>query len=354
MRIFAFFFGLLTTLALLGVNIGIAANVSFPVDTIVSFSGGDSLTVIGGSTADAFTVSVSTATVTVSGGTSSSTFRSLLKAFVIESNTATATTSCTGSGDILTVTGTGTTTFSLGAAACTGGTAYREVTATGGGGSPSVPVVKPSLSGNGSDGSIFQQSSELCAPRVVVSRMIRPGDAHSPEVVRRVQEFLNEREGALLEVSGTYNEETVRAVRAFQEKYAVQILAPWGITKPTGIIYITTAAKINALSCGAKMGCPYFTLLTKPLSSNSEVPKIKSLLNMILGLSLDVSSERLDEASVRAVEQFQSRYRDFILRPWNLSRPTGWWYQTTIRQANKFMGCENLPPILLPSGVTVE
>jgi hypothetical protein len=33
------------------------------------------------------------------------------------------------------------------------------------------------------------------------------------------------------------------------EKYADTILAPWGATKASGIIYITTAKKINQLAC---------------------------------------------------------------------------------------------------------
>ena len=122
----------------------LAANVSFPVDTTVSFSGGDTVTAVGGSTADAFTVSTASATVTVTSGTSSSTFRSLTKDFVIDSSTATAASTCTGSGAILTVTGTGTTTFSLASSQCTGGTAFQSITASGGGsGSPSAPVSGP-------------------------------------------------------------------------------------------------------------------------------------------------------------------------------------------------------------------
>jgi peptidoglycan hydrolase-like protein with peptidoglycan-binding domain len=183
--------------------------------------------------------------------------------------------------------------------------------------------------------------------------MVRPGDTHSPEVVRKVQEFLNEREGASLIVSGLYDSVTVHAVKNFQKKYATQILAPWGITEPTGIIYTTTVAKINALMCGASRGCPYFTTLAKPGASNVEVLKIKSFLNMVLGLTLDTSSEILDNVAVAAVRQFQSRYREFILKPWGLSQPTGWWYQTTVRQANKFMGCES-GPLTLPNGAVIE
>ena len=51
--------------------------------------------------------------------------------------------------------------------------------------------------------------------------------------------------------SGYFDEYTASAVVAFQEKYASEILAPWGLAHGTGYVATTTRAKLNALyGCG--------------------------------------------------------------------------------------------------------
>ena len=41
------------------------------------------------------------------------------------------------------------------------------------------------------------------------------------------------------------------AVNAFQAKYADEILKPWGIDAPTGLVYLSTLREINLLECPA-------------------------------------------------------------------------------------------------------
>jgi len=61
-------------------------------------------------------------------------------------------------------------------------------------------------------------------------------------------------EGFAVEVNGTFDSRTVEAVKGFQLKYAADVLAPWGITEPTGFVYLTTRNKLNALYCGGASG----------------------------------------------------------------------------------------------------
>jgi hypothetical protein len=68
-------------------------------------------------------------------------------------------------------------------------------------------------------------------------------------LVEKLQVFLNDHEGAGLPVTGYYGTLTRAAVATFQTKYATDVLAPWGITEPTGITYKTTRWKINSLMC---------------------------------------------------------------------------------------------------------
>ena len=57
-------------------------------------------------------------------------------------------------------------------------------------------------------------------------------------------------EGYDVDVTGIFDERTDAAVRAFQLKYADDVLAPWGLEESTGYVYYTTQKKINESYCG--------------------------------------------------------------------------------------------------------
>lgn len=79
---------------------------------------------------------------------------------------------------------------------------------------------------------------------------IRPGRANSSKEVKKLQSFLINHEGESgLSENGRFDNATLNAVKRFQEKYLNEILAPWGIQKPTGSVYYTTKKKINELQC---------------------------------------------------------------------------------------------------------
>jgi len=69
--------------------------------------------------------------------------------------------------------------------------------------------------------------------------------------VLKLQTFLRDFEGFTnIELTGIFDQATFDAVSAFQAKYADDVLAPWGITSPTGFVYLTTQKKINEIHCG--------------------------------------------------------------------------------------------------------
>jgi hypothetical protein len=68
--------------------------------------------------------------------------------------------------------------------------------------------------------------------------------------VRCLQEFLKSQGPEIYPeglVTGNFLSLTQAALIRFQEKYASEILAPWGLTKGTGVVGSTTRAKINQL-----------------------------------------------------------------------------------------------------------
>lgn len=181
----------------------------------------------------------------------------------------------------------------------------------------------------------------LCTPYITKSFVY--GQTNDVNEVKKLQEFLNVYEDEKLEITGTYNKVTQDAVIRFQKKYAKHILYPWNITEPTGNVYQTTRAKINAIMCAKKNGCPYFSGYYKFGESNSEIKKIKSFLNLLNDFAkLDTSSSIYDLDTKKEITDFQTRYKDTVLKPWGITQATSYWYKTTKSSAEEIMGCPAL------------
>lgn len=87
----------------------------------------------------------------------------------------------------------------------------------------------------------------ICEPYIVDN--LRQNRTNNTKEVRKLQSFLGTHEGDVVEETGRFDSSTVAAVKRFQEKYASEILAPWGLSRPTGNVYHTTRKKINELYC---------------------------------------------------------------------------------------------------------
>ena len=98
---------------------------------------------------------------------------------------------------------------------------------------PVTPVVGPSV----------------CKAGDYITAYMKQGINNDPAEVTKLQNFLNQYEGANLDVNGTFDASTTAAVEAFQLKYAKDVLSPWGISAPTGVVYITTTHEINNIFC---------------------------------------------------------------------------------------------------------
>jgi hypothetical protein len=88
--------------------------------------------------------------------------------------------------------------------------------------------------------------------QALITGYLREGRrANGPAQVRALQEFLNTHMGANLPVTGFFGPLTTAAVKKFQLQHAAEILTPWGITEPTGIVYKTTQRAINLANCSS-------------------------------------------------------------------------------------------------------
>lgn len=83
-----------------------------------------------------------------------------------------------------------------------------------------------------------------------LTSFIRPGaNNNDVDQVKRLQSVLKNFENAPVEETGVYDDASESAVHALQTKYASDILSPWGITRSTGFVYLTTRKKINEIYC---------------------------------------------------------------------------------------------------------
>jgi len=89
-----------------------------------------------------------------------------------------------------------------------------------------------------------------------ISGFLRMGRDNDVEQVRRLQLFLNSEMNSGLPITGFFGPLTDAAVRAFQRKYTSEILTPWGISEPTGYVFLTTRKKINELYCRGASAFP--------------------------------------------------------------------------------------------------
>jgi len=107
---------------------------------------------------------------------------------------------------------------------------------------------------NSSQEPVGQVLGESTCSAIYLNDFLAFGKKNSPDQVKLLQIFLNEELGLNLAIDGKFGQQTKKAVIAFQEKYASEILTPWspfGLKsgKGTGYVYKTTKWKINMLKC---------------------------------------------------------------------------------------------------------
>lgn len=131
------------------------------------------------------------------------------------------------------------------------------------GGGSTAPVTPTSPNGSGpvsgssvSSVSVGGGASSPALPQLIsvsqcayLTSPMKMGGYNSVDQVTKLQSFLKYTEGMKVDITGKFDEKTLSAVKDFQIKYSYDILAPWGISNPTGHVYHTTLKKINEIYC---------------------------------------------------------------------------------------------------------
>ena len=138
--------------------------------------------------------------------------------------------------------------------------------------SPAVNSVSvpPSVS------AVNTQSTAAKVCKSYLNDYLSPKAKNNPAEVTKLQQFLTE-QGFVVDINGNYDEKTTKAVENFQLKYANDILnKSWGVSSPTGEVYITTKLKINDLVCGQARDFKTLSYLGSELVARNKALALKN------------------------------------------------------------------------------
>ena len=161
------------------------------------------------------------------------------------------------------------------------------------------------------------------------------------EEIERLQKFLNKVEGEDIDVDGEFDRKTEEAVKRFQEKYKKQVLDIWGLEEASGFVGITTRLKMNFLIQAGATTCPVFVEYNS-LRQNVRSDEVRETQRLLqdLGFFDSATDGFFDQDTHEAMIEFQETFSATMLKPWGLTRGTGYKYKTTNKFMNYLRGCD--------------
>ncbi len=129
---------------------------------------------------------------------------------------------------------------------------------------PSGQVLGASIAPGG------QVLGETCSP--LLTQYLKKGSPkNDPAQVTQLQQFLIDNGFASFAApTGFFGSQTQAAVNSFQSAHARDVLNPWNINAPTGLVYLTTRRAINLLFCSQLATVPMPELVPWNLNPNAQ------------------------------------------------------------------------------------
>ena len=157
--------------------------------------------------------------------------------------------------------------------------------------------------------------------------------------------------GVTLDTTPSFTANTLNYAKQFQEKYAVEVLIPVGLSAGTGFVGASTRAKLNPLATKYFVKLSDFTLPAQTAVSQvkevfltnlklgsvgPDVTLLKTILNSDESTALipKNTTEIFDLATEIAVIKFQDKYASEVLIPSGLTKGTGFVGPSTRKKLN--------------------
>lgn len=104
------------------------------------------------------------------------------------------------------------------------------------------------------------------------------GRTNNTEDVYKLQAYLHIVEGIDVSFNGVFDAATQNGVKIMQERHRADILAPWGVTAPTGNVYITTKHFLDEWSCEEELSytAEETLILNSPRTSTGVIGRVPS------------------------------------------------------------------------------
>ncbi len=187
-------------------------------------------------------------------------------------------------------------------------------------------------------GEVLGASTTLsCEVIPYLTQPIKLGAVNNPNDVVLLEQYLNTYEGLNIPVDGVYSQSDFNDVVKWQEKYSQDILSPWGITKGTGYVFMTSLQKIKQvhaakcvdsvketqiLSCSLPLLYPTKTITVGGQNDLAQVKLLERYLNTYENASIPVDGIYSQE-DAGIVIKWQEKYANEILKPVGLVKGTG-------------------------------
>ena len=120
----------------------------------------------------------------------------------------------------------------------------------GGGGGGGGIIYNNNGGGGGGGGPILQGQVLGASCGLYMDKHLRRGSSkNDKDQTIKLQQFLNKYGFGSFTPTGFFGPLTEAATKAFQAKYVDEILKPWGLNSPTGLVYLSTLTQINKIEC---------------------------------------------------------------------------------------------------------